>query len=220
LLIIEGCKDNILSSMLPKSAFVNNGGFQQRVGVSVRVIAFGRFRQILVFINAPACSEKDIEQPPLSASQKCACLVCMFNSQPSLTTASPPTARTVTILIQPPAHSTFTVGVTYCEVYTFVCFHSEVSTAADILRVWAVKEINNNNNPVCDRLYALLWKNNVVIEQESLNVLHCHKWRTKLRPQVRRIKAKYLIAPVKPASIMSPQCSTENRQKFIDYGLR
>jgi len=35
--------------------------------------------------------------------------------------------------------------VTYCEVYTFVCFHSEVSTAADILRVWAVEEINNNS---------------------------------------------------------------------------
>jgi len=31
-------------------------------------------------------------------------------------------------------------------VFTFVCFHSEVSTAADILRVWAVEEINNNNN--------------------------------------------------------------------------
>jgi len=29
---------------------------------------------------------------------------------------------------------------------TFVCFHSEVSTAADILRVWAVEEFNNNNN--------------------------------------------------------------------------
>jgi len=31
-------------------------------------------------------------------------------------------------------------------VHTFVCFHSEVSTAADTLRVWAVEEINNNNN--------------------------------------------------------------------------